>query len=130
MPKPTAVVVDDDVDLVGVFCEYLRLLDVDVQGRGHDGADAVDLYEKIQPNIMFLDLVMPNHDGYFALKEIKARDPQANIVVLSGNPKDTAQRLQKLGASDVIIKPFEVDKVADIIGQIQTSQQARKTALQ
>ncbi|HEX9846700.1 MAG TPA: response regulator [Candidatus Nitrosotenuis sp.] len=117
--KLTAIVVDDDIDLVSVFCEYLKIMDVDVVGRGYDGKEAVDLYEQKRPDIVFLDLSMPQYDGIFAVQRIKEANPDANLVVLTAySSEDVRKKVERLG-SEVIIKPFEMDKVMDVIENVK-----------
>ncbi|MEM4253621.1 MAG: response regulator, partial [Candidatus Nitrosotenuis sp.] len=64
----TAIIVDDEKDMTEVFAEYLKIIDVDVLGIGHNGKDAVDLYKRHRPDIVFLDLMMPEYDGLYALE--------------------------------------------------------------
>jgi DNA-binding NtrC family response regulator len=118
----TAVVIDDDMDTVDVFCEYLQVIGVDVKARGHDGRDAVELYEQYKPDIVFLDLVMPEFDGLFALANIKKIDPASNVAVITANLNErTAKKLQQLGPNKIIQKPFEAEEIFEIVEQIRQS---------
>ena len=118
--KPTAIVIDDDIDVVSVFCEYLSILDVDVLGCGHNGKDAMELYEQKKPDIVFLDLIMPEYDGFYALEKIKAANPEAKIVMLTSNASQTvAEKLQRLGSSRIIPKPFEANMIIDVIDELR-----------
>ncbi|WP_255486576.1 response regulator transcription factor [Candidatus Nitrosotenuis sp. DW1] len=67
----TAIVIDDDIDTVDVFCDYLEIVNVKVLGRGYNGKEAVELYRKHNPNVVFLDLMMPDYDGFYALEHIR-----------------------------------------------------------
>jgi DNA-binding response OmpR family regulator len=67
----TAIVIDDDLDLTEVLSELLELHDIRVLGIGYNGKDAVQLYKKYKPDIVFLDLMMPKYDGYYGLAGIK-----------------------------------------------------------
>ncbi|CAE6504684.1 response regulator [Candidatus Nitrosotenuis uzonensis] len=116
---PTAIVVDDDAETVSVFCEYLKILDVKVQGFGYNGKEAEELYVKFCPNIVFLDLVMPDYDGFYALEKIMQADPEANVVILTASHLDwyDQKRLEKLRPSKVILKPFDVDVVVELVDE-------------
>lgn len=118
----TAVVVDDDMDTVDVFCEYLQVIGVDVKACGHDGREAVELYEQHRPDIVFLDLAMPEYDGLFALANIKKIDPASNVAVITANLNEgTAKKLQQLGPNKIIQKPFEAEEIFEIVEQVRQS---------
>ncbi len=119
---PTAIVIDDDVDMVQAFCEFLRLLDIDVVGSGRNGKEAIELYIEKSPDIVFLDLVMPEYDGFFALQGIKAIDSAAKVVVLTANAsQDVIKMLQRLEPYWVIFKPFEADQIIDAAEGIRSA---------
>ena len=113
---PTAIVVDDDRDLVEAFSEYLKIVDVSVVGCCHNGKTAIELYIQKSPDIVFLDLVMPEYDGFFALEGIKSIDPSAKVIVITAHTSaPVMERLQGLNPHSVLVKPFEIDKVIDAV---------------
>ena len=57
--KRTAIVVDDDHDTVEVFSDLLQILQIQVIGKGYDGRQAVELYQKLRPALVILDVYMP-----------------------------------------------------------------------
>ncbi|NNM02385.1 MAG: response regulator transcription factor, partial [Nitrosopumilus sp.] len=59
---PKVIVVDDVQSHLDVFCEFLRLKNIDVIGIGSNGLEAVELYEKYNPDIILIDLAMPTYD--------------------------------------------------------------------
>ena len=59
----TAIVIDDDKDIVNFFSEYLEIKDINIIGKGYDGKEAVDLYVKLRPDVIFLDVMMDKFDG-------------------------------------------------------------------
>jgi DNA-binding NarL/FixJ family response regulator len=119
---PTAVVVDDDRLTVQVLCDYLETISVKVLGRGHSGKDAIELYKKHKPDILFLDLMMPEYDGFFALDQIRKQHPDAVIVVVTSDlRKETEKMLDKLKPTKIIYKPFAVNAIADIVEKIRKS---------
>ncbi|AJZ76586.1 response regulator [Candidatus Nitrosotenuis cloacae] len=113
------IVIDDDVDTVEVFCEYLEIKDITVVGRGYNGKTAVELYEKYRPDIALLDVMMPEYDGFFGLENIKNINPDAKIIMVTADLTfDTEKKLKDLNASAVIYKPYEIDSVIDTIHKV------------
>lgn len=117
-----AIVIDDDKETVEIFCEYLKLVDVDVVGWGYNGKNAVELYEEYRPDVIFVDLVMPDYDGFLALKNIKNIDPNAKVVIITGNYNDdVAKKLERLKPYKIMQKPFETEQILEIIVEIRQS---------
>lgn len=113
------IVIDDDVDTVEVFCEYLEIKDITVLGRGYNGKTAVELYEKYRPDIALLDVMMPEYDGFFGLENIKNINPNAKVIMVTADLTfDTEKKLKDLNASAVIYKPYEIDSVIDTIHKV------------
>ena len=109
-------VIDDDRDTVEVFCEYLAIKDIEVLGRGYDGRTAVELYKKLKPDIVLLDVMMPEYDGFYALKEIRKIDPNAKVIMVTADlTSDTEKKLVELKATAMIYKPYEIDSVIETI---------------
>jgi len=113
------IVVDDDVDTVEVFCEYLEIKDITVLGRGYNGKTAVELYERFMPDIALLDVMMPEYDGFYGLENIKKINPNAKVIMVTADlTYDTEKQLKALNASAVIYKPYEIDSVIDTIHKV------------
>lgn len=113
------IVVDDDVDTVEVFCEYLEIKDITVLGRGYNGKTAVELYERFKPDIALLDVMMPEYDGFYGLENIKKINPNAKVIMVTADlTYDTEKQLKALNASAVIYKPYEIDSVIDTIHKV------------
>ncbi len=115
----TAIVIDDDIDTVDVFCDYLEIKNVKVLGKGYNGKVAVELYEKLRPDIVFLDLMMPEYDGMFALENIRKINPDSKVVIVTADLReDTAVKLSKLKPTRVFIKPYDIEKISQIVSSI------------
>ncbi|HEX9844940.1 MAG TPA: response regulator [Candidatus Nitrosotenuis sp.] len=113
------IVVDDDVDTVEVFCEYLEIKDITVLDRGYNGKTAVELYERFKPDIALLDVMMPEYDGFYGLENIKKINPNAKVIMVTADlTYDTEKQLKALNASAVIYKPYEIDSVIDTIHKV------------
>jgi len=111
-------VIDDDSDIVEVFCELLKVVDVDVLGIGYDGEDALTLYEKHKPDIVFTDLQMDRCDGYFVVETIKDVYPDAKIAVITGDLNVISSPLLNLLKVPIIKKPFETHEIKQLINDI------------
>jgi len=112
----TAAIIDDDNDTVQVFAEHLELLDVKVVSIGHNGKQAVEIYKKYKPDVLFLDLVMPEYDGIYGLKEIRAMAPQAKVIIIAADlTAKNEEELDKLKPTKIIFKPFDVKKLKTLL---------------
>lgn len=84
-----------------------------------DGADAVAKYNELQPDLVIMDITMPNKDGLEALKEIRAKDSDANIVMCSAMGQESmVMDAVRSGAKDFIVKPFKGDRVLKTVTNI------------
>jgi len=112
----TAIIVDDDKNTVDVFSEYLTIKGINVVGKGYNGKDAVELYTKFRPDIVFLDVMMDEFDGIYGLEEIKKVYNNANVVMVTADLRhDTYLKLTSLNASSIIFKPYDINAIMKTI---------------
>jgi len=112
----TTIVVDDDIKTVSVFSELLKISGLNVVAQGYDGKDAVRLYKKYRPDIIFTDILMPENDGFYALEEIRKLDPHAKVVAVTADlTNETATRLEELNISAVVYKPFDIQDIKKVL---------------
>ncbi|MDE1768985.1 MAG: response regulator [Thaumarchaeota archaeon] len=117
----TALVVDDNPDVLALFAELLELKDFQVVGTGRNGMEAVELYEQLRPDITFLDVVMPNADGVYALDRIREINPEAIVIMVTTDlSHNTAKRLESLKATAIIYKPFDINDLVKIVNDIES----------
>ena len=77
-----------------------------------DGADAVAKFDELAPDLVVMDITMPNMDGLEALKTIRAKDGSANVVMCSAMGQESmVMDAVRSGAKDFIVKPFKPDRV-------------------
>lgn len=90
-----------------------------VVGEAANGAEAVEQYGKLKPDLVTMDITMPIMEGIEAVKLIKQADPQAKIIMCSamGQQGMVVQAIQA-GAKDFIVKPFQADRVLDAIKKV------------
>ncbi len=83
-----------------------------------DGADGVSKYKEHKPNLVLLDIIMPNTDGIECLKQIIAFDKGAKVVMCSSIGQQTVVNdAIKIGARDFIVKPFDAAKVLEVVSK-------------
>ncbi|MCL2088451.1 MAG: response regulator [Oscillospiraceae bacterium] len=84
-----------------------------------DGQIAVDKYNELKPDLVIMDITMPNMDGLEALKTIKQLDPNATIVMCSAMGQEAMViEAIKLGAKDFIVKPFKADRILKTLSSL------------
>ena len=84
-----------------------------------DGADAVEKYNSLKPDLVLMDITMPNMDGLEALKAIRAADGGANVVMCSAMGQETMViDAIRSGAKDFIVKPFKGERVLKTVTSI------------
>ena len=84
-----------------------------------DGADAVEKFSEIGPDLVIMDITMPNMDGLEALKAIRAADGNANVVMCSAMGQETMViDAIRSGAKDFIVKPFKIERVLKTVTSI------------
>ncbi len=114
------ILIVDDAQLMRLLCKDLLTLNgYDVVGEACDGLEAVDLYKSLKPDIVLLDIVMPNCDGINALKRIKEYDKNAHVVMISAMSQARIIAEAFLaGARGFISKPFPAD---DLLRKLKDS---------
>src|SRR5690625_865012 len=84
-----------------------------------NGIEALEQYEKHSPDAVLLDITMPEMDGLAALKELRSRDPNANVIMCSAmGQQSLVLEAIKSGAKDFIIKPFEPERVLQAVEKV------------
>jgi len=110
------LVVDDAAFMRMMIKEILTKNGFSVVGEASDGQQAVEKYKELHPDLVTMDITMPEMDGIQALKEIRAHDSSAKIIMCSamGQQAMVIDAIQA-GARDFIVKPFQADRVIEAI---------------
>lgn len=117
--KKTVLVVDDAKFMRTKLKSILENGNYKIVGEAEDGKEAVQLYAKHRPDVVTMDITMPNVDGITALKAIRKVNPEARVVMISAlGQKEKVRDSIIAGASDFILKPFVPEKVIEIIDRI------------
>ncbi len=109
------IVIDDDHDAVRSLSTLLEMKVVSVEGKGYDGKEAVDLYKDLRPDVVLLDMLMPEFDGKYAIKKIKNEDPDAKIIVLTAYKPNYEFEENEVAA--VFDKPYKISEVIEEISK-------------
>lgn len=113
------LVVDDAAFMRHMIKGILSGMGAEVVGEAANGEEACDKYDQLKPDLVTMDLVMPKKGGLDALKDIRAKDPKARVVVISAiDQRQPLLDALKLGAADYVVKPFEKDRVEEAINRV------------
>ncbi|RIX51815.1 response regulator [Paenibacillus nanensis] len=110
------LIVDDAAFMRMMIRDILSKNGYEVVGEAQDGAQAVEKYKELKPDLITMDITMPEMDGITALKEIKKIDGNAKVIMCSamGQQAMVIDAIQA-GAKDFIVKPFQADRVIEAI---------------
>lgn len=113
------LLVDDAVFMRKVISDTLSKNGYTDLYEAVDGADAVEKYSEINPDLVIMDITMPNMDGLEALKAIRAKNSAANVVMCSamGQEAMVIDAIQS-GARDFIVKPFKPERIMKTVTTI------------
>ena len=113
------LVVDDVVFMRMMIKDILRKGGYEVVGEAEDGAKAIEKYRELKPDLVTMDITMPDMDGITAVKEIRKIDPNALIIMCSamGQQAMVIDAIQA-GAKDFVVKPFQPDRVLEAIRKV------------
>ncbi|NIM91296.1 MAG: response regulator [Candidatus Aminicenantes bacterium] len=115
MRKETMLVVEDEDIMREALFDYFS-------GEGHkvdtasDGDKALEKFKLEDYNVMIIDLKLPGRDGLSILKEVRGKNPNAKVIIITAYPSiETAKEAMRGGAADYLPKPFELDHLENII---------------
>ena len=113
---PKILVVDDALFMRAMLKKLLTEAGFDIAGEAENGRVAVDLYQELKPDLVMMDITMPEMDGLTALKEIVKLDPAAKVVMCTALGQErSVMEAMNAGANDYILKPFNAEKVVEAL---------------
>lgn len=118
---PTILIVDDTLFMRTAIRNMVKNWGFEVVGEAANGQEAVQLYERLQPDIVTMDLTMPIMNGMDAVKEIIAKYPKANIIMVTalGQPRIMVDAIEN-GVKDFITKPFTPETLKTVLDNVLT----------
>ncbi|WP_252231550.1 response regulator [Clostridium sp. ZBS15] len=113
------LIVDDAAFMRMMIKDILEKNDFEIVGEASNGAVAVEMYKKDKPDVVTMDITMPDVDGIEAVKQIKEFDPSAKIIMCSAmGQQSMVMEAIRAGAKDFIVKPFQADRVLEAIKKV------------
>ncbi|MGD2107578.1 MAG: response regulator, partial [Nitrosopumilaceae archaeon] len=108
-----------DKETVALFSEILSTNNIEVAGKGYNGQEAAFLYQKLKPDVIFLDVIMPVYDGIYGITKIREMNPDAIVIITTNQMTINAQiALNKLRPSAIIKEPIDVDEIIKKVNQL------------
>jgi len=113
------LICDDAAFMRMMIKDILSKNGYNVVGEAENGLKAVEKYAEVSPDLVLMDITMPEMDGIAALKKIKANDPNAVVIMCSamGQQAMVIESIQA-GAKDFIVKPFQADRVIEAVKKV------------
>ena len=113
------LIVDDAAFMRMMIKDILNKNGYEVAGEAENGLKALEKYKELTPDLVLMDITMPEMNGIDAVKNIKAIDPGAKIVMCSemGQQAMVIESIQA-GAKDFIVKPFQADRVLEAVRKV------------
>lgn len=113
------LIVDDAAFMRMMIKNILSKNGYEIVGEAENGQDAVELYKKLKPDLVTMDITMPEMNGIDGVKAIRGFDPNASIIMCSamGQQAMVMEAIQA-GAKDFIVKPFQQDRILQAIGRV------------
>ena len=113
------LICDDAAFMRMMIKDILTKNGYNIAGEAENGAKAVEKYNELKPDLVLMDITMPEMDGIQALKKIKETDPNASVIMCSamGQQAMVIESIQ-LGAKDFIVKPFQADRVLEAVQKV------------
>lgn len=112
------LVVDDAAFMRKMVSDALAKGGHEVIGQAGNGNEALEQFRELRPDLMTLDITMPEKDGLATLKDLMELDPSAKVIMCSalGQESKVLESI-KLGAKDFVVKPFKPDRVIDAVAK-------------
>lgn len=115
----TLLVADDALIIRQIIKDLATSAGWTVVGEASNGKEAVEQYEQLRPDAVTLDLVMPEHDGLYALHGIMSLDPEAKVLLVSAlEQRGVLKDAFKAGAADFVSKPFDKGSLQSTLAQL------------
>ncbi len=115
-PKGRILVVDDAAFIRKMIREILTPLGYEIVGEADNGEKAVELYRKLKPDLVTMDITMKGLSGLDAAKIIKREDPNARIIMVTAmGQEDYVKEAIKIGVKDFVVKPFSKERFIEAV---------------
>ena len=110
------LVIDDDVNVCRMLKRIFMLEGEYEMDMAHDGKTGLQKFEQFNPRIVLLDVMMPGTDGIRTLMEIKRRDPEVGVIMITALEDEAlAKKALSLGAYEYLVKPFNAEYLKTVV---------------
>ncbi|MFS8637423.1 MAG: response regulator [Gemmatimonadota bacterium] len=115
----TVLICDDAIFMRSMIADILKQAGFEVVGEAETGAEAVARYRELKPDLVTMDIVMPDMGGIDAVRQIMAEDPNAKVLMCSamGQQALVVEAIQA-GARDFVVKPFQPSRVLEAVQRV------------
>lgn len=118
------LLVDDEEDFVSTLAERMELRGINAE-VAYSGSDALAKIDRMEPELVVLDLLMPGVEGKDVLKYIRRTRPNVPVIILTGlGSSDTEREVSRLGAAECLLKPVSIDLLVE---KMMAALQGRKS---
>lgn len=112
------LVVDDAPFMREMIKDIIKSLGHEIVGEATNGQEAIDKYQELKPDLVTMDLVMPEFSGIDGLKGIKANDPKAKVIMITAiDQRESLVEAIEIGAADFVVKPFDDERVISAVSK-------------
>lgn len=129
MKEIKILMIDDNIKLIDMVKEYFKDSDINICLEAHDGSEGIDIITNKQNDfdLIILDLVMPNKDGMYVLKEMKNRGINKKVIVATSyNAAEVIREVSEYGVNYYVLKPFDLDNLKGRIYDIMNKKTVDK----
>ena len=113
------IIIEDELDTAESLSNILGLKNIKVLDIALNGQKGFESYQQFNPDIVLLDIMMPESDGFVALEKIRKYDPDAKIIVVTADVREgTEEKLFEGSASAIIYKPYDIEKLVQTIHDV------------
>ncbi len=114
--KAKILIADDSAYMRSILKDLLLRNGYDVIGEAENGREVIELYGKLKPDVIAMDIMMPEMSGTQALKELKERYPEARVVMSAAmGQQNLVVEAIRAGAAEFFIKPVQAERVVEAI---------------
>ncbi len=106
------LLVDDDQDAVDLFSDYLEIKGISSVEKCTKAKNALMMFKQIRLDVVFLDIMMPEFDGFHVLGQIRKIDPNARVIIVTADLSlETKKKLDAIHPTDIIYKPYDIKQI-------------------
>ena len=118
------LIVDDAIFMRKMIGDILKKEGYEISGEAENGIEAIEKYKELKPDLVTMDIIMPDMSGIDAVQEIVKHDSEAKILMVSamGQQSLVVEAIQK-GAKDYVIKPFQPSRVLEAVERVLKTKQ-------